>query len=101
MSGAQALRALGKALSQAASDRDWAAVQRIDKKLAALLASLRGTTPSPALRQALDDVQQLHGQALRDCRLQSERLAEKMALSRRNREGAAAYALFTEEGETR
>lgn len=101
MSSAQALRALGSALGQAAADGNWQEVQHIDEKLAALLASLRGSSPAPDLRQALNDVQQQHKQVLACCRTQSELLAEKMALSRRNREGASAYALFTEDGELR
>lgn len=93
----RALLALGQTLKQAADEGDWASVQRTDLQLADALFSLRGRTHAPEMRQALDAVRQLHAQAMHECGEQRDSLAKKMALSLRNREGAAAYATFADD----
>ncbi|MEW5558688.1 hypothetical protein AB1287_00235 [Enterobacter asburiae] len=94
MSQAKTLLALGEALKQAAAEGRWAEVERVDVSLAKFLASLSSVTPDEPLRQALNTVSKLH-QQVRDCaQVESDVLAQKMALSRRNREGASAYASF-------
>lgn len=97
MSEARALMALGQMLAQAAREGDWATVQRTDLQLADALFALRGCTHGAEMRQALDAVRQLHADAMRECAAQRDALAEKMALSLRNREGAAAYATFADD----
>lgn len=97
----RALLALGHALKSAAADRNWPEVMRVDAQLAAMLVSLRGRPLTPAMEQVLNEVQHLHTQVMRYCQTSSDILAEKMALSRRNREGAAAYAIFADDGEPR
>ena len=85
---------LGEALKQAAAEGRWTEVERVDVSLAKFLASLSSVTPDEPLRQALSAVSKLH-QQVRECALvESDVLAQKMALSRRNREGASAYASF-------
>ncbi|VFS61226.1 Uncharacterised protein [Kluyvera cryocrescens] len=49
----------------------------------------------------MDALKKTHQQARDYCQGQSDMLAEKMSLSVRNREGATAYALFTDEGAMR
>ncbi|EMH4164210.1 hypothetical protein RJ498_003515 [Pluralibacter gergoviae] len=82
MSEARALMALGQTIAQAAREGDWATVQRVDLQLADALFALRGRA---------------HGAEMRQCAAQRDALAEKMALSLRNREGAAAYATFADD----
>jgi len=94
MSQAKTLLALGEALKQAAAEGRWTEVERVDVSLAKFLASLSSVTPDAPLRQALTTVSRLH-QQVRDCaQVESDVLEQKMALSRRNREGASAYASF-------
>lgn len=94
MSQAKNLLALGDALKQAAAEGRWAEVERVDASLAKFLASLSLVTPDTPLRQALNTVSKLH-QQVRDCaQVESDVLEQKMTLSRRNREGASAYASF-------
>lgn len=88
------LLALGRALKQAAAEGDWAEVQRVDASLSELLTSLKGVHPDVLLLQALDGVRDLHQQVMDCAQAQSEVLAQKMTLTRRNREGASAYAQF-------
>lgn len=99
MTAAQALEALGQALKQASADRNWDEVGRVDAQLARLLATLKGTAPDAALCPVLESVRYIHQQALACCKQHSNSLEEKMALSRRNHEGAVAYAAFMDEGE--
>ncbi|SNY67958.1 hypothetical protein [Enterobacter sp. CC120223-11] len=94
MSQVKTLRALGEALKQAAAEGRWAEVQRVDVRLAKFLASLSAVTPDEPLRQALSAVRDLHQQVRECAQVESDVLAQKMALSRRNREGASAYAGF-------
>lgn len=94
MSQVKTLLALGEALKQAAAEGRWAEVQRVDVSLAKFLASLSGVTPDASLHQALNTVRVLHQQVWECAQVESDVLAQKMALSRRNREGASAYASF-------
>jgi outer membrane PBP1 activator LpoA protein len=94
MNRVNTLLALGRTLKQAAEDHQWAEVQRVDADIATLLASLKGVTPDVPLYQALQAVRQLHQQVMDAAQAQSDVLAQKMALARRNREGASAYATF-------
>lgn len=99
MSQAKNLLALGDALKQAAAEGRWAEVERVDVTLAKFLASLSSVTLDATLRQALQTVSKLH-QQVRDCaQVESDVLEQKMALSRRNREGASAYASFMDAGD--
>ncbi|MGC6096697.1 hypothetical protein [Citrobacter portucalensis] len=94
MSQAKTLLALGEALKQAAVEGRWEEVERVNVSLAEFLAPLSLVTPDASLRQALNTVSKLH-QQVRDCaQVESDVLAQKMAFSRRNREGASAYASF-------
>lgn len=101
MSTVTALLTLGHALKQAASEHDWQEVERTDRKLADALSALQDHPREPELLGALNEVHHLHKQVMHYCQTQSDILAEKMALSRRNREGATAYALFMDDGEMR
>ena len=97
MTEVRALLALGQRLEQAAREGDWATVQRADLQLADALFALRGRAHNAEMRQALDAVRQQHASAMRACGAQRDALAKKMALSLRNREGAAAYATFADD----
>lgn len=96
MSQVKTLLALGAALKQAAAEGRWAEVQRVDVSLATFLASLSAVTPDAPLREALNAVRSLHQQVMECAQVECDVLAQKMALSRRNREGASAYASFTD-----
>jgi hypothetical protein len=76
-------------------------VQDVDKQIAALLSTLSGTPLSDEKRAALKALQQIHRQVNETCRLESEDLERKMALGRRNREGAVAYAAFMDDEDLR
>jgi hypothetical protein len=101
MDDIQVIHYLGRALTQAASQSDWSQVQEVDKQIAALLSSLSGTPLSDEKRAALKALQQIHRQVNETCRLESEDLERKMALGRRNREGAVAYAAFMDDEDLR
>jgi len=101
MDDLQVIHYLGRALSQAASQDDWSQVREVDKQIAALLSALQGKPISDEKRAALKSLQQIHYQVNKRCQQQSEELEQKMALGRRNREGAVAYAAFMDEEDLR
>ncbi|MCT4700666.1 flagellar protein FliT [Enterobacteriaceae bacterium H20N1] len=101
MDDLQIIQYLGRALSQAASQRDWPQVQEVDKQIAALLSALQGKPLADEKRAALKSLQQIHHQVNKLCQQQSDELERKMALGRRNREGAVAYAAFMDDEDLR
>lgn len=101
MSMLHAIETLSLALRQAAENHNWSAVLNVDSKIADLLTALQGNTLAAAERQALDKLQKIHRQARDYCQGQSDIVAAKMNLATRNREGAAAYALFMDEEDMR
>lgn len=101
MSALHAIQVLTQALRQATEDHNWPAVVNVDAKIAEMLRAIQGKILDPAEREAMDALKKTHQQARDYCQGQSDILAEKMSLSVRNREGAAAYALFTDEGAMR
>lgn len=101
MDDIQVIHYLARALEQAASHHDWTQVQEVDKQIAALL-SVVGTKPlSDEKRHALKTLQQVHHRVNDCCRRQCEELERKMALQRRNQEGASAYAAFMDDEDFR
>ena len=81
---------------------DWGGYEAAkDHKIAELLRAIQGKSLEAAEREAMDALKKTHQQARDYCQGQSDMLAEKMSLSVRNREGATAYALFTDEGAMR
>jgi enoyl-CoA hydratase/carnithine racemase len=94
MNPVNTLQGLGLALKKAASEGDWIEVERVDARLAEFLTQLKGTGQNAALRQTLEAVRQLHQKVLDCAQVESDLLEQKMALTRRNREGASAYASF-------
>lgn len=101
MSALHAIQVLTQALRQATEDHNWPAVVNVDAKIAELLRAIQGKSLEAAEREAMDALKKTHQQARDYCQGQSDMLAEKMSLSLRNREGATAYALFTDEGAMR
>ncbi|MFU0880999.1 hypothetical protein ACM26M_07120 [Kluyvera cryocrescens] len=97
MSTLHAIQVLTQALRQATEDHNWPAVVNVDAKIAELLTAIQGKTLGAAEHQALDALKKTHQQARDYCQGQSDMLAEKMSLAARNREGASAYALFTDD----
>ncbi|MEZ6876953.1 hypothetical protein [Enterobacter sp. KBR-315C3_2022] len=96
MDDVQVMRFLARSLAHSASQHDWPTLQDVDAQIAALLTALKGQTLGDAAREALAELQQTHAKVSLFCQAQSEELEQKMAKARRNREGATAYALFTE-----
>lgn len=94
MDDIQIIDYLGRALLQAASQRNWSQMQALDKQLAALLSTFQGKPIDDEKRDALKLLQQIHHQIHQYCQQASEELEDKMVLERRNREGAVAYAAF-------
>lgn len=101
MSALHSIQVLTQALRQATEDHNWPAVVNVDAKIAELLRAIQGKSLEAAEREAMDALKKTHQQARDYCQGQSDMLAEKMGLSVRNREGATAYALFTDEGAMR
>lgn len=101
MDDLQVIHYLGRALSQAASQGDWPQVQDVDKQIAALLNALQGKPISDEKRAALQSLLQIHHQVSKLCQQHSDELEQKMALGRRNREGAVAYAAFMNDEDLR
>lgn len=101
MNTAERIRQLAVSLGQAAGDHDWLKVQSTDRQIAALLGELQGKSLDAASLDALRTLQKAHRQVNDYCRGQSEIISAKMALTRRNREGATAYAAFMEEEDIR
>lgn len=101
MDDIQVMHYLGRALTQAASQSDWSQVQNVDKQIAAMLSALSGKPLSDEKRAALKALKQIHHQVNACCRLESEELERKMALGRRNHEGAVAYAAFMDDEDLR
>jgi len=97
MSQLHAIQVLTQALRQATEDHNWPAVVNVDSKIAQLLGAIQGKTLEAAERQALDALKKMHQRARDYCQGQSDILADKMRLATRNREGASAYALFTDD----
>lgn len=98
MSTQHAILQLTQALRQATQDHNWPAVMKVDASIAELLLALQGKTLAADARQALETLKTVHRQAREYCQGESDRLAVKMNLAMRNREGATAYALFMDEG---
>ncbi|MFP2238786.1 flagellar protein FliT [Pseudescherichia vulneris] len=94
MDDIQVMRYLARSLEHAASQHDWPKMQEVDAQIAALLASLKGQRPDGEKREALHALQRVHQQVSHYCQQQSVALEEKMASTRRNQEGATAYAQF-------
>jgi len=101
MSRLHTLQTLAKALRDATQNHNWPAVMKVDASIAECLTGIRNQPLSPQERQALGNLKKLHQQARNYCQGQSDILAEKMDLARRNREGATAYALFSDMEEGR
>ncbi|MTH46181.1 hypothetical protein [Intestinirhabdus alba] len=99
MSDALTMGTLRQALRQAAADHNWPAVVNVDRQIAELLTAIRGKTLNAEERQALQALRDIHRQVFEYCQGQSGIIADKMALTMRNREGAAAYAAFMDEGD--
>ncbi|MGL5700703.1 MAG: hypothetical protein ACRCYL_15985 [Kluyvera sp.] len=97
MSTLHAIQTLTQALRQATEDHNWPAVVNVDAKIAELLTALQGKSLEASEQQALDALKETHRQAREYCQGQSDMLAAKMSLAARNREGASAYALFTDD----
>lgn len=98
MSNIELIRHLERALYKAARSHDWAQVRHVDNDIATLLTALRDTPISPALNAALMALKATHHTVGDYCQTQHGRLKIKMAKNLRNREGAAAYATFMDEG---
>lgn len=96
MSTLHTLQTLAKALRDATENHNWPAVMNVDASIAEFLTGLGDRPLSSHERQALDHLKKLHRQARDYCQGQSDILAEKMDLALRNREGASAYALFSD-----
>lgn len=101
MDDIQVIRYLTQALEQAALEDDWTEVKDIDKQIAALLSVVGTKSMSDEKRGALKAMQQVHRQVNERCRRQCEELERKMALQRRNQEGASAYAAFMDDEDLR
>lgn len=100
MDDLQVMRYLARSLEHSASQRDWPKMQEIDSQIAALLASLKGQTLSAQKREALGALRQVHQNVIRYCQAQRDELEKQLARTRRNQEGATAYALFAGTEET-
>ena len=97
MDDIQVMRFLARSLEQAASQHDWPKMQEVDAQIAGLLTSLKGQALSADKRDALAALQQTHTRVSQFCQVQSEALEKQIARTRRNQEGATAYALFSGE----
>ena len=95
MDDIQVMRFLARSLEQAASQHDWPTMQDVDAQIAALLSSLKGQPTSTEKREALAALRQVHLRVNHFCQAQSDELEKQLARTRRNREGAAAYAQFS------
>ena len=91
------IQALTRGLRQATEDHNWSAVMNVDAKIAELLTAIQGKTLEVDERQALDNLKKIHLQARDYCQVESDKLAVKLNLTMRNREGAAAYAQFADD----
>lgn len=85
---------LARELEQAASQKEWLKVQQVDKQIALFLTSLKGRALSPALQRELAELRKLHQRVYQFCQQESAVLEKKMARTRKNQEGATAYAAF-------
>ncbi|MBF4167763.1 flagellar protein FliT [Enterobacter hormaechei] len=94
MDDIQVMRFLARSLEQAASQHDWPTMQDVDAQIAALLTALKGQTLSTEKREALAALQQVHARVSQFCQTQSDALEKQIARTRRNQEGATAYAHF-------
>lgn len=95
MDDIQVMRFLARSLEQSASQHDWPKMQEVDTQIAALLTSLKGQTPNAEKREALVALQQVHARVSQFCQTQSDELEKQLARTRRNQEGATAYAQFS------
>ncbi|WP_368543875.1 flagellar protein FliT [Enterobacter soli] len=94
MDDIQVMRFLARSLEHSASQHDWPAVQDVDARIAALLTSLKGQTLTAEKRDALEALRQAHARVSEYCQTQSDELEKQIARTRRNQEGATAYAQF-------
>jgi len=101
MSMQHVVQVLTRGLRQATEDHNWSAVMNVDAKIAELLTAIRGKTLTADERQALDELKKVHQQAREYCQGESDKVEAKLNLAMRNREGAAAYALFSNDGGVR
>lgn len=101
MDDIQVIHYLAHALQQAASQHDWPQVQEVDKQIAALLIALSAKALSDEKRAALMMLKNVHQQVNTRCRESRDELEHKIALQRRNLEGAVAYAAFIDEEDLR
>lgn len=101
MDDIQVIHYLARALQQAASQQDWPQVQEVDTQIAALLTVLHGKSLTEDKRAALAALRDVHHQVNLLCREASAELEQKMALGRRNHEGAVAYAAFMNDEDVR
>ncbi|EMN5249384.1 MULTISPECIES: flagellar protein FliT [Enterobacteriaceae] len=94
MDDIQVMRFLARSLEHAASQHDWPQMQDVDAQIAALLTSLKGQTLTAEKRDALAALRQVHARVSQYCQTRSDELETQLARTRRNQEGAAAYARF-------
>lgn len=91
--------ALTRRLMEAAEERNWEALSRVDGEVAAALPGLldQGAL-SAAERSALDEVQRAHLHAGNACSAELATLAQRLEDMRANHSGWRAYAALEEDG---
>lgn len=94
MDDIQVMRFLARSLEQAASQHDWPRLQDVDARIAAMLTALKGQTLTAEKRDALAALKQVHARVSQFCQTRSDELEKQLARTRRNQEGATAYARF-------
>lgn len=80
-------------LGQATRLQDWVAMQALDRELAALLTVVSPDQRwSPELQQAMVALRGAHVEAMLQCAMASEEMAERLTTTLSNKEGWMAYA---------
>lgn len=80
-------------LGNATRLQDWAAMQVLDSELAAMLTHVRADQHwSPELQQAMVALRGAHVEAMLQCAMASEEMAERLTTTLSNKEGWMAYA---------
>lgn len=88
------MEAMAQQLQRLAAGRDWSGLAMLDRKVAALLASLPPQGGwSVRERRAFEGLRSAHGAARELCEIELARVRQQLDDMRRHRQGWLAYAL--------
>ncbi|MET1076693.1 MAG: hypothetical protein ABWY06_01595 [Pseudomonas sp.] len=101
MPSAAELQALQARLERALQGADWASFGAIDAAIREALLQLDGQPSSAALKVARQSLKRVHGEALRGCANESERLRKLLLAHLHYAEGNSAYRQVNDWQESR